>query len=100
MTTIYGQDITELRDLCTIADIHKWFIDRGFTHTVEDQDSFYIKRHDYGGFDLCFMLSNTTKVPYDTDLSEHCLYLCTHFDDGKVDPLLPITKSFREEING
>ena len=103
MITIHGQDITELRDLCTIADIRKWFSDKDFVAIEAEQDTVFTKyyRDEFSGetFSLRFMLSNTTKVDWETDQTEHCLYLCTHFDDGKVDPLLAITKRFREEIN-
>lgn len=98
MTTIFGENITELRDLCTLADVDKWFTERGFSKFVEDQDTHYKKINSYAGFDICFMVTNTTKVPYDADLSEHCVYLCTHFDDGQFEPLLQITKRWTEEI--
>lgn len=104
MTTIHGQDITELRDLCTLADIRQWFNDKGFISIDTEQDTVFVKyyRDEFSGetFSLRFMLSNTTKVYFDEDQTDHCLYLCTHFDDGKVEPFLPITKRFKEEING
>lgn len=104
MIAIKGQDITELRDLCTIADIRKWFSDKGFISVEAEQDTVFMKdyydEYSFENFSLRFMLTNTTKVDWETDQTEHCLYLCTHFDDGKVDPLLAITKRFREEIDG
>lgn len=99
-TTIFGENITELRDLCSLADVDKWFTERGFSKFVEDQDTYYRKAHDNAGFDICFMVTNTTVVPYDADLSEHCVYLCTYFDDGELDPLLQITKRWKEDVNG
>lgn len=103
MITIHGQDVTELRDLCTIADIRKWFSDKDFISIDAEQDTVFVKDYydEYSDetFSLRFMLTNTTKVDWETNQTEHCLYLCTHFVDGKVDPLLAITKKFREDIN-
>ena len=39
-TTIFGENITELRDLCSLADVDKWFTERGFSKFVEDQDTY------------------------------------------------------------
>jgi hypothetical protein len=96
MTTIFGTDITELRNLSTLSDVHNWFATRGFTRYDEEQDTIYAKETD-AGTQLRFMVTNTTKVDYD-NTDEHCVYLCTDTDDGKVDPLLAITVKWIEKL--